>query len=574
MLLKELLKKDITETVHLLWQDALADDAIEVTAPRMKEHGDYASNVAMKLTKLVNKAPMDIATEVACILTKKEYVEKAEAVAPGFINIKFKEIFLLQELQRDEYVSPMKKHAGELIVLEYGSLNMGKPATIGHLLNMVHGEAMKRILRWYGFDVHAVDHVGDWGTQFGKLLYAMETWGDETKIKAHPIDELVKLYVHFHDEAEKDPTLEDKGREYAKRLEDGDPELKKKWRWMITMNMEENMKLYEELDVSFDSQKGESEYIPMIPHMVELLLEKGIAEKNEDGSVAVVFEKHNINLPSCLILKKDGSSLYHARDIATAHFRQEAFHPKKIIHVVAEEQNLYFRQLFAILNLLGWSKETEWIHMSYGLFSLKEGKISTRKGRVIYAEEVVKEGRERAMQILKERGVGKDPEIDIHELCETIALGSIFYANLSQNRSTSQIFDWNKALSFEGNSAPYLQYVYARASSVMRKAKDENASGGTWNSTLHLEDKEREVVLKILQFNEAVETSIPDLRSNFLAQYLYELSATFNAFYTQCAILHNDNMEVQAFRLYLVEKTREVMKKGLDLLNIKVPEKM
>lgn len=574
-MLKDLVLQDVyTATKKISPQ--IEVHQIHIAPAKQRTHGDYASNIAMQLAKVLGKSPMQIAEDIKNAVDASHY-ESIEVAAPGFINFKFDQKYLLEEMGKEEYFSQMKKGNGETVILEYCSLNVGKPMNIGHLLNTIYGEAMNRLLKWYGYHVVSDNHIGDWGTQFGKLLVALKKWGDMEEVKKEPNKKLVELYIKFHDEAEKDPTLEDLGRETFTLLEQGDPELTKLWEWIVAVNMAENHKVFEKLHVKFDTEHGEAFYMPRVPAVMKEMAEKGILTNNEDGSIAMNFEEKGITLPSCLMQKKDGSTLYHTRDVATIDYRLKTYDPKKIIYVVGDEQSLHFKQLFAIAGLLGWGEGVEFYHMNYGLFTMKEGKMSTRKGRVIYAEEVLDEAEERALAILNERGVFSDDEKTKNELARSLGYGAVFYANLSQNRNTSQLFDWDKVLSFEGNSAPYLQYVHARAASMLRKAKEEKGievqvDDKVTMITLH--DAERTLLLKLLQFNEVIESTTVDYRPNFLAQYLYELCGDFNAFYNELSVLNAESEESMKFRLQLVARTKDVMEKGLGLLDIEAPERM
>ncbi|MFN7160819.1 MAG: arginine--tRNA ligase [Candidatus Gracilibacteria bacterium] len=574
-MLKDLVIQDVYEAAKKV-APSIELSQIHITPAKQKSHGDYACSIAMQLAKLLGKSPMEIAESIKNNIDASHYAS-VEVAAPGFINVKFDAEYLKKEALNESYFSPMKKGNNETVILEYCSLNVGKPMNIGHLLNTIYGEAMNRLLRWYGYNVISDNHIGDWGTQFGKLLVALKKWGDMEEVKKEPNKKLVELYIKFHDEADKDPTLEDLARDTFTALEQGDPELVKLWEWIVEVNMVENHKIFEKLHVKFDTEHGEAFYMPIVPKVMDEMLSKGILTKNEDGSIAMNFEEKGINLPSCLMQKKDGSTLYHTRDVATIDFRLKEYNPKKIVYVVGDEQSLHFRQLFAIAGLLGWGDGVEFYHMNYGLFTMKEGKMSTRKGRVIYAEEVLDEAEERALAILNERGVFADDETAKKKLAKSLGYGAVFYANLSQNRNTSQLFDWDKVLSFEGNSAPYLQYVYARAASMLRKAKDDKGVEVETSEVFdiqELQEAERTLLIKLLQFNEVIESTTVDYRPNFLAQYLYELCGDFNGFYNELSVLNAESDVSMKFRLQLVARTKDVMKKGLELLDIEAPEKM
>ncbi len=542
--------------------------------PSNRDHGDYSSNIAMKLSKELGKNPREIAEQIITKWTDIDLVNKPELAGPGFLNFHLKTSWITEQIKKilKEKENYGKQNVGnnEVVVIDMSAPNIAKPMNVGHLRSTIIGDSIKRIYAALGFNAIGDNHLGDWGTQFGKLIYAFKTWGDKKLIEKDPIPELLKLYVRFHEEAEKNPDLEERGREEFSKLEKGDKENRELWKWFIAESMSEFNKIYAQLKVNIEETLGESFYENMLTSAIKLLLDKGIADQNEDGSIAVNFEKHGLDLPSCLIQKKDGSTLYITRDIATIQYRVEHFKATKAIYAVGNEQNLHFRQLFTIARLLGYKLDLE--HVGFGLVRLKEGKLSTRKGRVIYLEDLIKEAKERVEKILKERKVDF-PEEEMQQLVQTLSIGAIKYNDLSQNRLTEMMFDWDKMLSFEGNSAPYIQYTYARARNILRKAAVSN-DDNLGKVTLDLNKEEESLARILVFFPDIIARAAISYKPNILAEYIYVLAQEFNDFYNNVPVLNAPDENTRNTRLALVEAVTIVIKNGLKLLGIDVPERM
>ncbi len=545
------------------------ESQIDISLPKHPDFGDFSTNLAMKLSKQLKLPPLEIAQRLVETLQKNTIFAHVEAMVPGFVNMKLASDVLFTFLKDDSLFNRKQVDQQDNIIVEYCSLNVAKHLHIGHLRNIACGEATHRIFSWMGYNVSSIDHVGDWGTQFGKIILAVMKWGNKEQIEMSPVDELNSLYVRFHDEVETHPELEDEAREVFKQLEAGNTEYYDLWKWIVDINQAYTNTILDDLNVTVEEHLGESFYTDKMDVVLEEMEQKGLLTHNEDGSLAVDFEKFGIALPSCLVRKKDGATLYHTRDLATMRYRLEHYQPKRIIYVVADDQSLHFKQLFAMVRLLGWGSDVELTHMNYGLVILPEGKMSTRKGRAVTAVEVLTEAKERAKNILMEKNVA-EKDIDMDLLTKQIAYGALTYSSLSISTSSNLIFEWDKILTFEGNSAPYLQYVYARASSLLQKAGDVHTP-----STLpeELMQEERTLMLKLSQFVDTLEALMPELRINFLTQYLYELAGDFNAFYNKVRVLEATGDE-RTFKVYLVYRTREVIEKGLYLLNIAAPSKM
>ncbi len=516
--------------------------------------------------------PQKAAKEIADALKKEfAFIERAD-VSGGYVNIYF-DAKTLGRKTLDEVVKWKEKYGasqdGEnaTVIIEYSSPNAAKPMSVGHLRSTIIGEALKKIHEAQGFTVIGINHFGDFGTQFGKLLYAISQWKDDDAFAKEPVKEMLRLYVKFHEEAKNDPALEDKGREVFQKLEAGDAALAKQWAELCAVSADDFEKIYAMLGVKIDLLLGESFYQSRMPGVIARCLEKNIAVKNEDGSVAVNFVDEEF--PSFLLAKKDGSSLYAARDIAAAEFRVEQFDPIKIIYVVGGEQTLHFRQVFKTLGLLGHDAK-KFQHDGFGLVSLPEGKMSTREGRVIFLENLIEEAVERAEKIVAE----KNPELsdaEKKEIAEAVGIGAIIYNDLSQSREKNIQFTWDRALSMEGNSAPYLQYAYARAMSILRKA--EGVPEFKKENIVIEAEQEQKLVRMIARFPEAIQRAQIEDAPHIVATYLNALVQEFGRFYNECPVLTAEG-KTRETRLALVSATAQVIKNGLTLLGIKTLERM
>lgn len=524
------------------------------------------------VAKTKGMAPGDVATEIAGELKKEfTFIERVDVVG-GYVNIYLdakalgKETISTVEAWKEKYGASQEGKRAK-VVIEYSSPNAAKPMSVGHLRSTIIGESLKKIYESQGFTVIGINHFGDFGTQFGKLLYAISQWEDEAAFAKEPVKEMLRLYVKFHEEIKNDPALEDKGRAMFQKLEAGDAVLARQWAELCVVSVDEFEKIYALLGINIDLLLGESFYQSRVFGVIARCLEKNIAVKNEDGSVAISFADES--LPSFLLAKKDGSSLYAARDIAAAEFRLETFAPEKIIYVVGSEQTLHFKQVFKTLGLLGYD-EKKFRHDGFGLVSLPEGKMSTREGRVIFLEDLIEEATLRAEKIVVE----KNPELtntEKKEIASAVGIGAIIYNDLSQSREKNVQFTWDRALSMEGNSAPYLQYAYARAMSILRKAgeipefKKENIVIET--------EQEQKLVRIIARFPEAVKNAQEADAPHIVATYLNALVQEFGRFYNECPVLTAEG-NTKETRLALVSATAQVIKNGLTLLGIKTLERM
>jgi arginyl-tRNA synthetase len=486
-----------------------------------------------------------------------------EVLPPGFINF-----FLTDRAVRKSFDAPVSALTignGKTVVTDSSNPNVAKPFGIHHLLSTVIGDSINRILSYAGYHVVKDNFLGDIGTQFGKLIYAYNTWGEKEVVEKNPIPELLKLYVRFHDEAEKDNSLEDRGREEFKKLEQGDPVNKQLWRWFVDLSMREFERTYQKLGISFDVIHGESFYEDKMAEIITLGKQKKIFMEGEGGALVAHFE----DLPTCVIVKSDGSSTYHLRDLARIAYWDKTYHPSFMIDVVDVAQELHFKQLFALAEKLELTKATN-IHVSFGRMSFKDKKMSTRKGNIIYLDEVLDEAVKRTRALLQEKEI-QFPEEEQQQLADIIAIGAMKYAVLCQNRNTNIVFDWDKIITLDGNSGPYLQYTYTRGKSILTKAGDWKK--GDKEDHIPLEGLEKDLMLKCLQFHDVVLQSAEELKPNLLANYVYELAQLFNSFYNKLPVLTAEEGKKE-LRLKIVERSCTILQAGLAMLGIRVPDRM
>ena len=543
---------------------------VEVSVATNEKFGDFQTNFAMMNSKIIGKNPRTIAQEILDNLEENDVIDKLEIAGPGFINIFLKSKYLgevLKKSRTEEYDFSFLNREGDVII-DFSSPNIAKRMHIGHLRSTIIGDSITRIYKYLGYHMIADNHIGDWGTQFGKLIIGYRRWLDKEAYKENPIEELERVYVEFSKLSESNPELEEEARLELKKLQDGDPENFALWKEFIKVSLDEYDKLYKRLDVHFDTYYGESFYHPMMQGVVEELVEKGLAV--EDDGAKVVFFPEEDNLFPCIVQKKDGAFLYSTSDIATIKFKKEAYKINKLIYLTDERQQDHFKQFFKITDMLGWNVEKH--HIWFGIMRFADGVFSTRKGNVIRLEQLLDEGKKRAYDIVQE----KNPDLSEEEkdqIAEVVGVGAIKYADLSQNRQSPIIFEWDKILTFEGNTAPYLQYSYARIQSILRKAESEGKSI-TYDKEIKIEDKlERALANHIAAFPISVLKASETFKPNIIADYLFELSKKFNSFYNSCPILNQED-ELLYSRALIAKITGETIKDGLSLLGIKTLERL
>ena len=563
-----------------------SDMTVEVSVPEQESFGHYSTNIAMRIAsdkkEADSRTPMAIAKELAEKIKKAApagFFDKVEAVRPGFINFWLSEKTIqdaFSEIAAEKEYGKSDIGKNKTVIVEYSDVNIAKVMNLGHFRTTIIGAALGNILEFSGYKVIRWNYLGDWGTQFGKLIAAYKMWGKKEDIEKNPIDELQKLYVRFHEEAKSDPLVEKRGQEEFKKLEDGDKENKKLWEWFKKESLEEFERTYRILGVDFDVWIGESFFEPVLKTVVQECMQKGIAERSEG---AVVIKLDEFHLPPALIEKSDGASLYLTRDIANIRYRVEKYDPAKIFYIVGNEQALHFEQLFSIAKLLGIGFGN-FVHIKHGLV-LGEGgkKFSTREGRTVSLASAL----EKAILLSRNVVEQKNPDISEKEknmIAEAVGIGALKYNDLKENRMTNIVFDWEKMLDFTGDSGPYVQYTYARLKSILRKA----GKPGKLDVSMLDGDSELALIRKMFEFRDVIEKAGETYSTSTLATYLYKLAGLANKFYETTPILSskgesvsdgkNEGESRRAARLALIGTTARVLKTGLGLLGIQAPEKI
>ena len=534
--------------------------------PPNTEMGDFALP-CFKLAKTFRKAPALIAEEIRNAYPADDALVSEVTAVNGYVNFKIDRAFWAKETL-GEVLSAREKYGssdegqGRTVCIDYSSVNIAKPFHIGHLSTTVLGSALYKLHKFLGYRPVGINHLGDYGTQFGKLISAFKRWGSREEIEKGGLRALNALYVRFHEEAEKDPSLNDEARAFFKKIEDKDEESVALFEWFKELTLKDVGKIYDLLDVHFDSWAGESFYNDKMQPVVDELREKGLL-KESDGAQIVDLEAYG--MPPCIILRSDGASLYATRDIAAAIYRKNTYDFYKCLYVVAYQQNLHFQQFFKVLELMGkeWAKDL--VHVAYGMVSLEEGAMSTRKGRVVYLEDVIARCVEKARDIIAE----KNPSLENKdEIAKTVGVGAVIFGALYNNKIKDITFSYDKVLNFEGETSCYVQYTCARANSVLAKGGAARAcAAGT------VLPQEFEVVKQLSEFPAVLKDALDKYEPCYIARYAVDLAQKYNKFYFDCKILNAPEAE-KNFRLALTEATLITLKNALGLLGIGVPEKM
>ena len=567
------LKKLFSENITNIFGADYAEK-VDIQNSTKKEFGDFQTNFAMVSSKLIGKNPREIANMLVDNFKENDIIEKLEIAGPGFINIYLKNSFLNEEIKKveNEKYDFSFLNTDKTVIIDYSSPNIAKRMHIGHLRSTIIGDSIKRILQFLGFHTLADNHIGDWGTQFGKLIVAYKNWLNKKAYEEDPIGELERIYVQFSDEAKKNPVLEDEAREELKKLQLGDEDNQKLWKEFIDISLKEYNKIYDRLDVNFDYYYGESFYNDMMPSVLEELKEKGIAREDQ-GALVVFFE--NDKLPPAIVQKKDGSFLYTTSDLATMKFRKDELNVDEAVYLTDDRQQNHFKQVFEIGEMLGKPYNYKKTHVVFGIMRFGDGMIfSSRSGNIIRLVDLLDEAKTQVKKVIDEKNPNI-PEDEKENIAEIVGSGAIKYFDLSQNRTSDITFTWDKVLSFEGNTGPYLQYTYVRIMSIFRKLKEENIN--VENENIILEDMtgiERELATELLRFPQAVVKSYESYRPNIIADYLFDMAKLFNNFYNSSSILKEENKKVMDARILLSEKTAFVLKEGLSLLGIKTVDRM
>ncbi|MBR0085863.1 MAG: arginine--tRNA ligase, partial [Lachnospiraceae bacterium] len=529
-----------------------AEIAGYIEVPPKPEMGDFAFP-CFRLAKALRKAPPAIAADIKAALTLPPYIERMEVMG-GYLNFYVNRSAyaeqLLSAFKTAENYGSSDIGKGQTICIDYSSPNIAKNFHVGHLRTTIIGNSLRNIFVKLGYDVVRINHLGDWGTQFGKLIVAYKKWSSKEAVEARGVEELMDIYVKFHNEADKDDSLNDQARAWFTRLEQGDEEALSIWRWFREISLKEFMRVYDLLGISFDSYAGESFYNDKMGAAVDELREKGLLTES-DGAQIVDLSAYD--MPPCLIAKKDGSSLYATRDIAAAMYRQNTYHFTKCLYVTGQEQKLHFAQWFKIIELLGHPWYKGLVHVPYGLVRLSEGKLSSRSGNVIYAEDILKESINKTASIIEE----KNPDIpDKAEVARKVGIGAIIFNDLYNQRIKDVVFDWDKLLNFDGETGPYVQYTYVRCVSVLRKL-------GAYSDTLDYgkltDDVSLDLVKVIGGYSEAIRDAADRYEPCAISRYVMSLAQTFNKFYHDCQINVEDTV-LRDTRANLVAITAWIIK--------------
>lgn len=544
----------------------------KIETPPDRKMGDYAFPTFM-LAKTMRKNPAVIAQELKEKLSDVEGVREI-AVAGPYLNFfidttALAENVLKAVLEEGYRFGSSDIGKGKTTIVEYSSPNIAKPFHIGHIRTTIIGDSIKRIYKHLGYNVEAINHLGDYGTQFGMMIEAYKRWGDDDVIEKNPIPELVKLYVRINQEAETNKELLDNSREWFRKLESGDEEAVALWQWFRDLSLDEFKRVYDMLDVEFDSYRGESYYSDLMLKAVDEIKAKGLLVEDQ-GAQIINLDKYN--LPPAIIIKSDGSTIYLTRDIATAIFRKDTYDFYKNIYVVGSQQNLHFQQLKAILKEMGYDWADDCIHVPFGMVSLPEGTLSTRRGKVVYLEDVLNRATEKVDDILREREEKNGYTMENREeLARQVGIGAVKFQELFNQRIKDYVFDWDRTLSFDGETGPYVQYTHARMHSLLEKgAFDPAKSVDVKALTL---DDEKELLQQLYGFNQVIVDSHEKYEPYLVTRYITECAKTFNKYYTNTPILVEDD-DIKNARLLLVYGVKNMIKIGLNLLGIEAPNKM
>ncbi len=574
--IKKRIAEQIAIGVHAINDQAgldAEDIALMLEYPPDSSMGDLAFP-CFKLSKTLRRSPVQIAAAL-CEAIHDEAVEKVEAVS-GYLNISISNDYLGKYivpdiLEKGDSYGSQTYGEGKMVVLDYSSPNVAKPFHIGHLGTTVIGHSLRKLHEFVGYRCYGINYLGDWGTQFGKLIVAYRKWGSPEAVKEGGIDKLVELYVRINNAIKGDPdngipaddALAEESRAEFHKLEMGDEENLELWKWFVSISLEEYEKTYKQLGISFDSYKGESFYTDKMPAQVQKLRDAELL-KIDDGASIVDLSEYN--MPPCLILKRDGSTLYPTRDIAAAVYRKENYHFDKAIYVTSAQQCLHFAQWFKVVEMMGYPWYDELVHVPYGTVSLNGAKLATRTGNVVLLKDLFALAIEKVTAIMKE----KNPNLENgNEIAEAVGVGAIVFYYLSNNRMKDINFVMEEALSFDGNTGPYVQYTYARACSVLNRAGEQG------DAPIQITSEEEATLVKTLcRFGERVNAAVADYEPSYVTRFILDVAAAFNRFYHNCPILSAEDPAVRASRVKLTKASKIVLGNAFDLICLKKTEKV
>ena len=559
---KELIASELAKVIEGLDQETILN---LLEQPKSSDLGDIAFP-AFSLAKIERKAPQAIAADIAEKIDASHF-EKVVATGP-YVNFfldksKISDQVIKSVIKAGADYGQQEEGQGANVTIDLSSPNIAKPFSVGHLRSTVIGDAISNIYKKMGYNTIKINHLGDWGKQFGLLMVAYKKWGSKEAVEANPIDELLKLYVRINAEIENDPALDEEGRLWFKKLEDGDPEATELWQWFRDESLVEFNRIYKLLGVEFDSLNGEAFYNDKMDEAVQILEDKGLLKESKGASIV---ELDDVNLPPAMIKKSDGATLYITRDIATAIYRARTYNFVKNIYAVGQEQSNHFRQLKAVLKKMGFEWSDDMIHVDFGLVTKNRQKLSTRKGNIILLEPTLQEAISRAKAQIEE----KNPELENkEEVARAVGVGAVKFYDLKTDRRNGYDFDLEAMVSFEGETGPYVQYAYARIQSILRKANFTPSADATYS----LNDPESWEIIKLLQdFSRVVKRAAENYDPSLIAKYAINLAQAFNKYYAHTRIL--DESPERDSRLALSYSTAVVLKEALRLLGVDAPEKM
>lgn len=565
------LKLEIANSIAAACGVAADEIAAAIEVPANSDMGDYAYP-CFKLAKVLRKAPPLIAQEIGEKLQLPFGISEMKIVG-AYINFFMDKPFYAKQvlqsvLEQGADYGKSEKGTGKTIVIDYSSPNIAKPFHVGHLRSTVIGNALYQIHRALGYHCVGINHLGDWGTQFGKLIVAYKKWGSQEAVEKDGIQELMRIYVKFHDEAANEPALEDEARLWFVKMQDGDTEALTLWKWFYDISIREFERVYDMLGVKFDAYTGESFYNDKMAPVVEELEQKGLLVESEGAKIVDLSDE---NMPPCLIIRKDGGTLYATRDITAALYRKKTYDFDKCIYLTALDQNLHFAQWFAVIHKMGYDWYQDLIHVPFGLVSLESGKLSTRHGNVVLMEELLHQAIAETQKIIEE----KNPSLpDKETVAQKVGIGAVIFNDLYNTRIKDVVFSWERMLNFDGETGPYVQYTHARACSILKKVPDCKTEDLQTASFAKLDDEATLQVCKLLEaFPSKIEDAAAKLEPYLLTRHLVATAQAFNKFYHDNPILNSAD-DVRFARLAVVLAVKTVLSSGLALLGIESPEQM
>lgn len=584
------LRSAIASTVTSLMKEGVLGQSevpdFTVHYPEAKGRGDFASNIALRLAGEMNRNALEIAEAIASLLQKNfpHIIEKAEAVHPGFVNISLSPTLFLQEMhtilrEGDMYGS---QRVGKTMVIEYSSPNIAKSFGIGHLRSTIIGQALRNIYEFLGWECVGINHLGDWGTPYGKLITQIKkhVLGEQSAAKSKDIlknlsvQDLERLYVSFGKEAEENPEMQEDARLWFSKLEQGDCEARLIWEVAREVSLREFQRMYDLLDVRIENVMGESFYEKMLADIIEEVKEKGFAKESQGALIMEFPEEKGIS--PAMLRKSDGASTYFTRDLAALRYRSKQWSPHLLVVETGMEQALHFRQVFCAGALLGWTEGITLSHVGHGLYRSQDGKFSTREGKTIHLEEVLEEAVSRAKIMLEASGTMPDfTEEEKQEVSAIVGIGGVKYNDLSQHPKKDIVFSWDKILNLKGDSAAYIQYTYARCESIMEKSNIlATRDLAKPDKNQNVSEEERNVLVMLHRFPSIVEQAASQLSPHFIASFALDLARRYNAFYANHSVLQAEKEEEKEFRLALTKAVAHLLKISLGLLGIQAPERM